>query len=38
MIPQLKQTLQEFTIEENNQKLAVRTASLGNCGKIFQTV
>ncbi len=30
--------LQEVTIEENGRKLAIRTASAGTCGKVFQAV
>lgn len=37
-IKQDLRALQEFTIEEKNQKLAVRTACLGNCGQVFQAV
>jgi len=30
--------LQEVTLEESGRKLAIRTASVGTCGKVFQTV
>ena len=30
--------LQEVTVEENGRQLAVRTACVGNCGKVFQAV
>jgi transposase len=30
--------LQEVTIEESGRKLAIRTASVGTCGKVFQAV
>ena len=30
--------LHEVTIEESGRKLAIRTASVGTCGKVFQAV
>ena len=30
--------LQEVTLEESGRKLAIRTASAGTCGKVFQAV
>ena len=30
--------LQEVTLEESGRKLAIRTASVGTCGKVFQTI
>ena len=30
--------LQEVTVEESGRRLAVRTACVGNCGKVFQSV
>ena len=32
------QDLQEFTIEENDKKLVIRSECQGHCGKIFQAV
>ena len=32
------EALQEVTVEENGQSLAVRTACVGSCGKVFQAV
>ncbi|MEI7933745.1 MAG: hypothetical protein WCH30_01650 [Chlorobiaceae bacterium] len=31
----LAEALQEATIEERGRKLALRTASVGTCGKVF---
>ena len=30
--------LQEVTLEESGRKHAIRTASVGTCGKVFQTI
>ena len=30
--------LQEITVEESGRTLAIRTASVGTCGKVFQAV
>ena len=37
-IKQDLKALQEVTVEESGRRLAVRTACLGTCGKIFQAV
>lgn len=37
-IKQDLKALQEVTVEENDKRLAVRTACLGTCGKVFQAV
>jgi len=37
-IKQDLKALQEVTVEESDRRLAVRTACLGTCGKIFQAV
>ncbi|HEC99382.1 MAG TPA: transposase, partial [Proteobacteria bacterium] len=37
-IKQDLKALQEMTVEENDKKLAIRTACLGVCGKVFRAV
>ena len=37
-IKQDLKALQEMTVEENDKKLAIRTASIGVCGKVFRAV
>jgi len=37
-IKQDLKSLQEVTVEEKGQRLAVRSASLGTCGRVFQAV
>jgi transposase len=37
-IKQDLQSLQEIVIQENNKSLAIRSESLGTCGKVFQAV